>query len=537
MARRDSENYGYTSKLGEELGKLRTRAELSQLELAGLVGVSDVALRTWEAGVSSPKAKNLKKLIEVHMDKGTFTRGKEQVEAKVLWESAREKGLKEAFDEEWFKELSIDRQRLLVNNEQEVKPQASDSDIGTHSKTTGTNQTNSATFQPPENKTSRRAFLVGLICFVAGGAIGGTAGSLITRQVLQRAANWNTTGNMLLGRGFCRATKLLTGVVLIEGGEILDGSNTSESELFNPLTGIWSRAKGKLNEERREHTATLLQNGQVLVTGGYADVGKDSAELYDPIMDRWTLTKQKMHQTRTRHTATLLQDGRVLIVGGVEWLPKGGEPLATAELYDPTADTWSLAGQMATPRADHVAVRLWDGRVLVAGGTQKNDGVTKTQKTELYDPIKNSWIPGQDMIIPRAYFTAVLLLTGKVLTIGGRAESDNSTMTAEIYDSTTGSWSMTGQMHASRQNSLGQEAWLLDNGTVLVAGGDESGTSEIYMPDKGAWTNPLQMNTVRCNGATTLLEDGQILVIGGFSNFSSNAAKYILSSAEIYFPG
>jgi N-acetylneuraminic acid mutarotase len=81
---------------------------------------------------------------------------------------------------------------------------------------------------------------------------------------------------------------------------------------------------------RLGHTATLLADGRVLVTGGAnpGDTGF-AAELYDPVTGRWRAIGD-MIQARSGHTATLLPDGRVLVVGGV-----GSEQQAAAELYQP----------------------------------------------------------------------------------------------------------------------------------------------------------------------------------------------------------
>ncbi|MFP2934237.1 kelch repeat-containing protein, partial [Pyxidicoccus sp. 3LG] len=76
--------------------------------------------------------------------------------------------------------------------------------------------------------------------------------------------------------------------------------------------------------------------------------------------------------TRSAHTATLLADGRVLVVGGMRRLGTfpipTSEPVASAELYDPTTDTWSATSPLAEARYSHTATLLADGRVLVVGG-------------------------------------------------------------------------------------------------------------------------------------------------------------------------
>jgi hypothetical protein len=90
-------------------------------------------------------------------------------------------------------------------------------------------------------------------------------------------------------------------------------------------------ATGSMAIARTGHTATLLQDGRVLVTGGYVGtLGLLTAELYNPATGTWSLTGA-MTARRLWHTATLLPDGRVLIVGGTGSF----EPLVSAELYEP----------------------------------------------------------------------------------------------------------------------------------------------------------------------------------------------------------
>ena len=121
---------------------------------------------------------------------------------------------------------------------------------------------------------------------------------------------------------------------------------------------------------RAEQTATLLQDGRVLVAGGaktFAGKALPSAEIYDPSTGTWTATGS-MDAIRGGFTATLLSDGRVLVAGGYAEHPFAETDGERAELYDPTTGTWTATAGMAVQRAGHAATLLGDGTVLVAGG-------------------------------------------------------------------------------------------------------------------------------------------------------------------------
>jgi hypothetical protein len=126
---------------------------------------------------------------------------------------------------------------------------------------------------------------------------------------------------------------------------------------------IW-RATRSLNTARAHHKATLLQNGMVLVAGGFVfgRIPSASAELYDPASRTWTATGS-LHTARESHKATLLQNGMVLVAGGVNSIAT-----ASAELYDPASGTWTATGSLNTARYVHTATLLQNHRVLVAGG-------------------------------------------------------------------------------------------------------------------------------------------------------------------------
>ena len=93
---------------------------------------------------------------------------------------------------------------------------------------------------------------------------------------------------------------------------------------------------------------------RVLVTGGATSGGGavNTAEIYDPSADSWS-TSVTMVDARVGHTASLLSDGRVLLAGGHD---SAGNALSSLEIFDPTSGTFSSAGAMTSPRMNH-AVR------------------------------------------------------------------------------------------------------------------------------------------------------------------------------------
>src|SRR5262249_32868173 len=142
------------------------------------------------------------------------------------------------------------------------------------------------------------------------------------------------------------------------------------ADLYDPTTRKWS-ATGTMSISREDHATVLLANGQVLAMGGttvdFNGVTVASAELYDPTAGTWTTTGS-MLQGRERFTATLLQNGKVLVAGGDYYDGVNAGALSESELYDPTLGIWSATTSMSTPRFGAKAVLLRNGKVLEAGG-------------------------------------------------------------------------------------------------------------------------------------------------------------------------
>ena len=298
---------------------------------------------------------------------------------------------------------------------------------------------------------------------------------------------------------------------------------------------------GSMSTARGFHTATLLGDGTVLVTGGDTNNGPASiatAELFDPMTGSFAPTGS-MAGIRASHTATLLKNGTVLIAGG---RGDGGSAVVTAELYNPGTKIFALAGNMAVPRAGHTATLLNDGTVLITGGDTGNAGTASTATAELFDPSSGQFTTLGPMSTPREWHAATLMQNGKILITGGEDNSGLILATAELFDPGTKTFTTVSNMHATREDHT---ATLLTDGRVLIAGGDTSSESlkstELFDPSNSSFTSSGDMTSVRAGHKATLLTDGTVLMTGGFAltalpHFVGRTYGLSLNSVELFDP-
>jgi N-acetylneuraminic acid mutarotase len=359
---------------------------------------------------------------------------------------------------------------------------------------------------------------------------GGGGSETANTKPLPAVGTWTPVPDLVNIRGTTSVVELKDGKALAAGGGV-GQIPVAAAEIFDPATGVW-QTTGSMNEARRGHAAVVLGDGRVLVAGGIA--GGDllsSVEIYDPATARWT-TVAPMTTPRLGHTLTLLANGNVLATGGTSADTASGagggqtiRPDATAEIYNVQANKWTKTeGGMSTPRFEHSATLLDDGRVLIAGGQgppiSGNSAALAT--TEIYDPAVDSFRKSNDMSDARFNHTAVKLPDRTVMVVGGAGgtNGDTSLATAEVFNPADGRWTPAGALTNSR---TGHSAVVFNDGRVLVAGGESVtrgarrslNSAEIFNLERREWQSAGNMNCARSEAGATVLGDGTAIVVAG----------------------
>lgn len=236
---------------------------------------------------------------------------------------------------------------------------------------------------------------------------------------------------------------------------------------------------------------------------------------------------------RAFHTATELANGELLLVGGVRdrWRPESGDPtpppLASVERMDGNSLRFAKvncgqAGSCLThARVGHSTVRLPSGNVLVAGG---RDDKTLVKPVEVFFTETQSFLVGPELATPRAAHQAVVLGDNAVLA-GGQLADDLLTPQVETYAKGT-----LGRLPSLSTPRRDFAMVRLRDGTLFVSGGFDSlgaplASTELLPPDAAVWRFGPSMKVARGYHTATLLDGGDVLLIGGLTASGQASAR------------
>jgi len=338
---------------------------------------------------------------------------------------------------------------------------------------------------------------------------------------------------------FHTATLLDDGRVLVTGGDVEDPAprTLKQAWIYDPASSTFAGA-GEMGIARVFHTATLLPDGKVLVVGGENenDDALASTEIFDPgkpAASAWS-AGPALPGPRTRHVAVRLDSGEVLIAGGVDLVAYPFVVLDSLAIYSPQSGSFKLpAAALQQKRYRHAACLLTSGKVLLAGGYDSD----YLDSLEIYDPGSGT---GTLLTVKLSYARIVPTLTrlksGQVLIVGGSAYQVQND---ELYDPATNT--VKPLSHPGGPPAFHQ-AVLLNDGRVLVVGGQEANPSGgishmtkslAYDPaGGGAWVPLPDLNVGRVFHTATLLKNGTVLAVGG----QFGKSKTFVNTAELFYP-
>jgi len=271
--------------------------------------------------------------------------------------------------------------------------------------------------------------------------------------------------------------------------------------------------------------AVELRDHRVLVAGGDVNAAGPTAEVYDPSKETWTATGP-MASFHISASAVRLPDGRVLVVGGQACNPEplggcnGVLPFAQPEIYDPKTNAWTATSVPPSMLETHGAALLGDGTVLVAGGVSYANGDFEPT-AQVYDPKSDAWTLTAAVPSTGGAGELVALQDGRALLVGGLRFFVNGPVSAEAwaYDARSATWSAAGTLATARWEA---SAITLADGRVLVTSGQDAASNillsaELFDPRTNTWTSAGSMGRPHLLGPMANLGNGLVVMSGGLA--------------------
>jgi len=284
------------------------------------------------------------------------------------------------------------------------------------------------------------------------------------------------TGKWLYSKSM-NVPRMFGNFILLKTGKILSAGGFEERscEIFDPDKETWTMTDSLPTMRIDGQSTTVLKDGKVLVCGGYRDsadvqsgktVNLSACEIYDPVISKWSHVAP-MNVPRYCHTATLLNNGKVLVAGGFG----NTLELRSCEIYDPEANKWTVTASLNEARSEAASILLPNGNVFISGGDSLGAPWKKT--CEVFDITGKEWTYVQSMYDARIdhqiYYMAK---NNQLLILGGAVGQQSKEDTWETYDPVNLKPLQYG-IFPMKKIFFKSNPIKLNDGRIIIAGGEE----------------------------------------------------------------
>lgn len=281
------------------------------------------------------------------------------------------------------------------------------------------------------------------------------------------------------------------------------------------------RATGSASAARVLPVVVGLADGRILITSGVELTTASiltTSEIHDPATGV-TVSAPALPFEGYGVASIRLADGRVLIAGGTNFT---GGALADFAVFDPSTSTWTTTGVMPHKAVLPAIAALPDGRILVAGGIieetidvydengdfQYSYVDQQPVAADIFNPVSNDWTSASRMIERRAIAAGVIMADGRVMVAGGQGSSS-----AEIYNHVTDSWTLTGPKGFT-DSGISQAVRLTDGRIAHV---NPISAVDLYDPIADTWTLSSTPPIIRVYTGAIAMDDGRVMLAGGLT--------------------
>lgn len=356
--------------------------------------------------------------------------------------------------------------------------------------------------------------------------------------VTTKYGHFEKISEMNFPHAFHKTFLLKDGRVLILGNNL----RLNTSEIYDPKTNKFTILK-KFNENRPAYNAIMLDDGRILITGGYSEKSTPqktlllkSSLIYDSIKDE-IINEGEMHFVRADHSNANLNNGKILIFGGYSGKTGKDAYVSKAELYNPKSNEFILlksSPNFVYGKVANTSV-LSDGRLFIINYLNKNN------KAEIFDPKTNKFsvlnIPlTNDSDEFYYYLYKIVPLKNDRIVLFENDKDDFNNI--KILDLKTNKLTNVGHMNLKDRG--GYEVTLLKDENILITGGGVGRASfskrvnsaEIFDTKKLKFYNVPKMKYNTNSSSTILLNDDRVLINGGSLGSACRPTKF----SEIFIP-